>query len=162
MRSVGIAVVNICWRFGKMFTGGTSEFCMDFIFSSSKSFYFIEAKNNLPVNRDETLICFCHFAFQSLQRLDFATMQYNTHDIGDFPEYLVSKAKQLIDESDEIAFTPRQKMGEQIFGDIKIRKFNGDQIELVNELAKTGNVKKVDAFIPKGTNKWWQFKCAQF
>lgn len=80
-------------------------------------------------------------------------MKFNTEDISDFPEYLVSKAKQLIEESDDISFTPRQKMGEHIFGDIKIRKFNGEYIELVSELVKTGNVKKVDDFIPKGKKR---------
>lgn len=91
-----------------------------------------------------------HLAF-SMQKLDFAKMTYDVMDISDFPEFLITKAKQLIDESDEILFAPRQKMGEHIFGDIKITKFNGDQIDLVHELSKTGSIKKIDAYIPKGT-----------
>lgn len=82
--------------------------------------------------------------------MNFAKMIYETRNMTDFPEYLVSNAKQIIEESVEINFTPRQKMGEHIFGDMIITKYSGAKINFVDELVKTGNVKIIDEYIPKG------------
>lgn len=86
----------------------------------------------------------------SLQRLNYASLKHETHDVDDFPEYLVANAKQTIDEAAEIFFVPRQTIGHQIFGDIAITKFCGTKIDLLSELVTTDSVKVCDRIIPKG------------
>lgn len=77
-------------------------------------------------------------------------MTYETHGINDFPEYLVTNAKQLVDEAAEIFFTPRQTDGHQVFGDICITKYCGNKIDLLHELMKSDSVKIADDIIPTG------------
>lgn len=84
------------------------------------------------------------------QILNYATMTYETHGVTDFPEYLVTNAKQLVDEAAEIYFTPRQTVGHQVFGDIHITKYCGTKIDLLHELMKSDSIKIADSIVPKG------------
>lgn len=84
-----------------------------------------------------------------MQKLNFVTMKFDTFDIVEFPEYVVTNAKQLIEEAAEIFFMPRQKIGEHIFGDIRITQHTGHKIDLLHKLAKTDNVKESEFPIPK-------------
>lgn len=77
-------------------------------------------------------------------------MDYEKNEIPDFPEYSVTNAIKLIEESAEIYFFPRQKMGEHIFGDIHITKYSGHEVDFASELANTDNAKIIDKFIQTG------------
>lgn len=88
--------------------------------------------------------------FFDQQSLNFATMTYDTHCINDFPEYLVNNAKQMIEEAAEIYFTPCQKIGKHIFGDVSITTYSGKKKDLLHMLTKTDSVQAGEAFIAKG------------
>ncbi|XP_055319176.1 uncharacterized protein LOC129576961 [Sitodiplosis mosellana] len=84
------------------------------------------------------------------KRLNYASLQNETYGVDDFPEYLVVNAKQVIDEAAEIYFTPRQTIGQQIFGDIYIIKYCGTKVDFLHELAKTDSVRIGDRVIANG------------
>lgn len=78
-------------------------------------------------------------------------MQPESFGISDFPEYLIAKAKQLIDEAAEICFLPYERIGSHIFGDLRITKHTGKKTDLLRELAReTENVQIGQFNIPRG------------
>ncbi|XP_031626476.1 uncharacterized protein LOC116342844 [Contarinia nasturtii] len=91
-------------------------------------------------------------------RLNFATMAYESFGISDFPEYLITKAKQLIEEAAEIFFMPSERIGDHVFGDLRITKYCGKKIDLLYELAKTENIKIGTFPIPRDIGEKFTIK----
>lgn len=70
--------------------------------------------------------------------------------INDFSQFSLTISQQMIDESAEINFIPREKLGDQIFGDIRFTEYKGVKLDFLNELVKTGEAKMIDSYIAPG------------
>lgn len=77
-------------------------------------------------------------------------MEYETIKIQDFSEFIVDYARQCIEEAARIYFIPLQKIGNHIFGDIHIRKYDGSKSSLLHELQKRDGIKIDEHHIPLG------------
>lgn len=80
-------------------------------------------------------------------------MKHETQTADEFSEFVITSARQLIEEAAEIYFIPRQRMGDHIFGDIKLTFYKGITLDLMTEMALREGVKSDDFFIPKGKVK---------
>lgn len=88
--------------------------------------------------------------------MNYAQRTDDVWNVSNFSEFSLTIAQRIIDEAAEIYFTPRQKMGKHIFGDIRITEFKGHKTDLLHELVKSGDAKVDKDYIPTG-NLFWNF-----
>lgn len=65
--------------------------------------------------------------------------------------YAVLATEKILENCEDVFFTPHKKIGQHIFGSITVLRNNGSRLDLVNELVRNGVVvQNVDAVIPNG------------
>lgn len=77
-------------------------------------------------------------------------MSHETRNLDDFSEYLVTNAKRLLEESEEVYFIPRQKYGDHIFGDIEVIAYAGTKMNFLKQLLTAEGAREDANVIPDG------------
>lgn len=76
---------------------------------------------------------------------------FGTHRESDWDEQDKKTMQDLIWNAAEICFLPLRRYGDdQIFGDIKLYKYDKDEGDMAKELAKNGRAEVVEETIPTG------------